>query len=176
MPDHPLYPFMLAFQTLRGVDWITAATLVAEAGDLSQFPRPSTVMVFTGLVPRESSSGKTQARGPITKTGKAHLRHVLVESAHRHRFRPSLHGAVKRRLAAVPDWEPALRQISWRAQNRLHDRLRRISAQRGYNAAYTAVGRELCGYIWEVAMWVRATQMAESRFPTSLPEEVTVTE
>ena len=176
MPDHPLYPFMLAFQTLRGVDWITAATLVAEAGDLSQFPRPSTVMAFTGLVPRESSSGKTQARGPITKTGKAHLRHVLVESAHRYRFRPSLHGAVKRRLAAVPDWEPALRQISWRAQNRLHDRLRRVSAQRGYNAAYTAVGRELCGYIWEVAMWVRATQMAESRFPTSLPEEVTVTE
>ena len=81
MPDHPLYPFMLAFQTLRGVDWITAATLVAAAGDLSQFPRPSTVMAFTGLVPRESSSGKTQARGPITKTGKAHPRHVLVESA-----------------------------------------------------------------------------------------------
>ncbi len=48
---------------------------------LSQFLRPSTVMAFTGLVPRESSSGKTQARGPITKTGKAHPRHVLVESA-----------------------------------------------------------------------------------------------
>ena len=173
MLTHPLYPLMQAFQTLRGIDWITAATLVAEAGDFSQFPRPSAVMAFTGLVPRESSSGKTQARGPITKTGNAHLRHVLVESAHSYRFRPSLQGAVKRRLAAVPDWEPALRQISWRAQNRLHDRLRRVSAKRGYNAAYTAVGRELCGYLWEVAMWVRATQMAASRSPASL-EEVAV--
>ena len=34
-------------------------------------------------------------------------------------------------------------------QNRLYDRFRRVGAKRGYNAAYTAVGRELCGYIWE---------------------------
>lgn len=44
MPEHPLYPLMLAFQTLRGVDWITAATLVAEGEDFSQFPRPSALM------------------------------------------------------------------------------------------------------------------------------------
>ncbi|MHB1611586.1 MAG: hypothetical protein ACYCT0_07835 [Sulfobacillus sp.] len=87
---------------------------------------------------------------------------VLVESAHSSRFRPSLQGAVKRRLAAVPDWAPALRQISWRAQNRLHDRLRRVGAKRGYNAAYTAVGRELCGYIWEVATWLRSTLTTEA--------------
>ena len=29
MPEHPLYPLMLALQALRGVDWVTAATLVA---------------------------------------------------------------------------------------------------------------------------------------------------
>ena len=173
MLTHPLYPLMQAFQPLRGIDWITAATLVAEAGDFSQFPRPSAVRAFTGLVPRESSSGKTQTRGPITKTGNAPLRPVLVESAPSDRFQPSLQGAVKRRLAAVPDGEPALRQISWRAQNRLHDRLRRVSAQRGDHAAYTAVGRELCGYLWEVALWVRATQRAASRSPAS-PEEVAV--
>ena len=63
----------------------------------------------------------------------------------------------------MPQWEPALRQISWRAQTRLHDRLRRIGARRGYNAAYTAVGRELCGYVWEVAVWVRIVLAAEGR-------------
>ena len=170
MPEHPLYPFMQAFQTLRGISWITAATLVAEAGDFSQFARPTAVMAFSGIVPSESSSGKTQARGHITKTGNAHLRRVLVESAHSYRFRPSLQGALKRRLAAVPAWEADLRQISWRAQLRLHQRLRRIGAKRGYNAAYTAVGRELCGYIWEVATWVRATQA--SQLVSSLPEGV----
>ena len=163
MPTHPLYPLMLAFQALRGIDWISAATLVAEAGDFSQFARPSALMAFTGLVPSESSSGHTQWRGHITKTGNIHLRRVLVESAHSYRFRPSLQGAVKRRLAAVPQWEPALRQISWRAQTRLHNRLRHIGVRRGYNAAYTAVGRELCGYVWEVAVWVRAALAAEGR-------------
>ncbi len=157
MAEHPLYPFMQAFQVLRGVDWVTAATLVAEGGDFSQFVRPTALMAFAGLVPSESSSGGTQWRGHITKTGNVHLRRVLVESAHSYRFRPSLQGAVKRRLAAVPDaWAQDLRLISWRAQNRLYARLRRIGAKRGYNAAYTAVGRELCGYIWEVAVWVRA--------------------
>ena len=118
-------------------------------------------MAFAGLVPRESSSGGTQWRGHITKTGNVHLRRVLVESAHSYRFRPSLQGAVKRRLAAVPGaWAQDLRLISWRGQNRLYDRLRRVGAKRGYNAAYTAVGRELCGYVWEVAVWVRASLAA----------------
>ncbi|NMP25142.1 IS110 family transposase, partial [Sulfobacillus harzensis] len=174
MPEHPLYPLMLAFQTLRGVDWITAATLVAEGGDFSQFRRPSALMAFTGLVPSEASSGKTQSRGHITKTGNVHLRRVLVESAHSYRFRPSLQGAVKRRLAAVPTWEPALRQISWRAQIRLHDRLRRIGVKRGYNAAYTAVGRELCGYVWEVAVWVRATLAVDRRIADPAAQEVSI--
>ncbi len=172
MPAHPLYPFMLGFQTLRGIDWITAATLVAEAGDFSQFARPAALMAFSGIVPSESSSGKTQARGHITKTGNVHLRRVLVESAHSYRFRPSLQGALKRRLAAVPAWTADLRQISWRAQLRLHERLRRIGAKRGYNAAYTAVGRELCGYIWEVATWMRATQAAETAPIAAHPEGV----
>ena len=174
MPDHPLHPLMLALQTLRGIDWISAATLVAEVGDFSQFARPAALMAFTGLVPSEASSGNTQWRGHITKTGNVHLRRVLVESAHSYRFRPSLQGAVQRRLAAVPDWESDLRQISWRAQIRLHDRLRRLGAKRGYNAAYTAVGRELCGYIWEVAVWVQATLAVQRRSVDPTTQEVTI--
>jgi transposase len=34
-----------------------------------------------GLVPSEHSSGTTRRQGGITKTGNAHLRRVLVESA-----------------------------------------------------------------------------------------------
>jgi hypothetical protein len=111
MPAHPLYPFLLAFQTLRRIDWISPVTLVADAGDLRQFALPTALMAFVGLVPSESSSGGTQRRGHIAKTGNVHLRRVLVESAHSYRFRPILQGAVKRRLAAVPDGEPALRQL-----------------------------------------------------------------
>ena len=67
---------------------------------------------FTGLVLSESSSGQTQARGHITKTGNVHIRRVLVKPAHSYRFRPSLQGAVRRRLMAVPQWEGDLRTIS----------------------------------------------------------------
>jgi len=38
-------------------------------------------MSFVGLVPSEHSSGTKRAQGGITKTGNAHLRRVLVESA-----------------------------------------------------------------------------------------------
>ena len=62
---------------------MTAATLVAAWGEFSQFSHPRQLMAFTGLVPMESSSGKTPSRGPIMKTGNVHVRRVLVESAHR---------------------------------------------------------------------------------------------
>lgn len=76
MLQHPLHPLMQALQALRGVDWLTAATVVAECGDFSQFRHPRELVGFTGLVPVESSSGARQGRGPITKTGNSALRHV----------------------------------------------------------------------------------------------------
>ena len=62
-----------------------------------RFPTAPTLMAFTGLIPSEHSSGAKRARGPITKTGNAHLRRVLVEAADgpsvrnlaRMRFRPA---------------------------------------------------------------------------------------
>ncbi len=98
-PEHPLARLIQALQALRGIDWLTAATLVAECGDFSQFQHPQ-LMAFLGLVPTESSSGETRHQGGLTKTGNAHIRRVLTQSAHTYRFLPSLHGLVGRRLAA----------------------------------------------------------------------------
>jgi transposase len=91
-PDHPLAPLMRALQGLRGIDWLTAATVVAECGDFSQFAHPRQVMSFLGLVPTEASSGATRRQCGLTKTGNAHVRRVLIQSAHTYRFTPSLHG------------------------------------------------------------------------------------
>ena len=46
-----------ALQALRGVAHITAAAVVAELGRLARFDNPRRLMSFTGLVPREHSSG-----------------------------------------------------------------------------------------------------------------------
>ena len=98
----------------------------------------------------------TRRRDGLTKTGNAALRRVLVEAAHSYRFRPTLRGPVGRRLATLGPWEPALSAISLRAQQRLHGRLRTLGGRRGPPKALAAVARELCGYLWEIAVWVRA--------------------
>ncbi|MBT2765342.1 IS110 family transposase, partial [Paenibacillus sp. ISL-20] len=41
---------------------------------------------YTGLVPREYSSGQSRWQGNITKSGNTHLRRLLVESAWSYRY------------------------------------------------------------------------------------------
>jgi transposase len=60
-------------QALRGVKTVSAATIVAEAGPLSRFPRPKQLMGYSGMVSSEHSTGSDVRRGAITKTGNAHL-------------------------------------------------------------------------------------------------------
>jgi transposase len=80
-------PFVAAYQALRGVSLIVAATVVAEVGDLDRFNNPKELMAYLGLVPSEHSSGASVRRGRITKTGNSHARRVLVEAAWAYRLR-----------------------------------------------------------------------------------------
>ena len=58
----------------RGVTSIGALCLAAEVFDWRRFPKARPFMSFTGLVPGESSTGQTQRRGSITRSGNSHLR------------------------------------------------------------------------------------------------------
>ena len=66
---------------LKGIDTLTAMTLLVEIQDFRRFTTASALMGFTGLTPSEHSSGPKVWRGSITKSGNAHVRRVLVESA-----------------------------------------------------------------------------------------------
>ena len=79
-----------ALQALRGIAQTTAATVVSELGSLSRFQNPRQLMGYSGLVPREHSSGNKTQRGAITKSGNAHLRRVLVEAAWTYQHRPNV--------------------------------------------------------------------------------------
>ena len=81
-------PLVQALQALRGMQLVTAATLVAELGDLSRFTSPRQLMHFLGLTPSEYSSGATTRRGSITKTGNTHARKALIEAAWHYRWPP----------------------------------------------------------------------------------------
>jgi transposase len=121
---------------------------VAEVGALSRFQTARQLMAYSGLVPSEHSSGQSTRRGGITKTGNAHLRRVLVESAWTYRSRPSLGTKLKARQKTVDE---DIRATAWKAQHRLCARYRRLIA-RGKPAQQvtTAIARELLGFIWAI--------------------------
>jgi transposase len=137
------------YQVLRGVQTITAMTILAEGGDLRRYPAAPEFMGSTGLVPSEYSTGDQQRRGKITKTGNAHLRRVLVEAAWHYRHRPISGRKVKirRQGQAAP-----IVTIAERADQRLHRKFRKLVDR--YNKkpaiAAVAVARELAGFIWAI--------------------------
>ena len=136
-----------ALQAIRGIGFLSAVTIVAEAGELRRFPTAAQFMGYTGAVPREASTGPTHHRGRITKTGNRALRHVLGEAAHHARRAPCLSDQLKRRQKDVPQ---AVVDLAWQAQLRLHARYRHLSARLGPPKAIMAVARELAGFVWAV--------------------------
>jgi transposase len=154
----PQAALLIGLQCLRGVGLVTAATLVAELGDVARFDHPRQLMAYAGLVPSEHSSGGRQRRGGITKTGNAHVRHVAVEAAWHYRRPPRVGGGLKRRQAGHP---AAVTELAWKAQVRLHKRFGRLLG-RGKLAqqAVVAVARELLGFVWALARAVATTEAA----------------
>ena len=132
-------------RAFRGIDTLSAVTILTETCDFRRFSSARSYMAFTGLVPSEHSSGAHRRQGAITKTGNAHVRRVLVEAAWAYRHRPAVRGALKVRLEGQP---PEVCAYSWEAQCRLHGTYRKLAARKGANIAVTAVARELSGFVW----------------------------
>ena len=126
VPTWTMAPVVAAFQATRGVQVITAVTIVAEAGDLRRFDHPRQLMAFLGLVPSERSTGETRRQGGITKTGKSSARKVLVEAAWTYCHSASLGVDHQRRQKDLP--EP-VRDIAWKAHTRLCARFRPLIAK-----------------------------------------------
>ena len=148
---------IVALQAFRGIGFLSAVTLVAEAGDLRRFPTAPQFMGYTGAVASEDSSGSKQHRGRITRTGNRALRHILGEAAHHARHAPCLSDELKRRQKHVP--QPVV-DLAWRAQLRLHARYRHLAWRIGPHKAIMAVARELAGFVWAVGLIVQEVPAA----------------
>lgn len=120
-------------------------TIAAEAGDLRRFPTARQFMAYVGLVPSEHSSGSSQHRGRITKTGNRMMRHVLGQAAHKARHRPADSSSLRARQRAAP---PGFVELDRRAKARLHPGYRHLVGRIGTNKAVTAGVRELAGFDW----------------------------
>lgn len=70
-----------ALRCLKGIDTLTAFSLVVEAGIFSRFKNARSFSSWLGLTPSEHSSGERISRGGITKAGNSHLRKLLIEAS-----------------------------------------------------------------------------------------------
>jgi transposase len=135
-----------ALMAFRGFQLVAAMITVSELGDIHRFAHPRQLMTYLGLVPTEHSSGPHQRLGGISRCGNGHQRWLLTECAEHYLLPPK----VSKELSARQEGQPqAVRDLSWKAQNRLHRRFTRLLARRlQRNKAKVAIARELCGFIW----------------------------
>jgi transposase len=151
-----LSPLVEALRSLRGIDLLSAVTLVATTGDLSRFESPRLLMGYLGLVPSEHSSGGHTCRGGITKTGNREARRMLIEAAWCYRYPARVAQQKAEILVHLPKsvWD-----IAWNAQTRLCARYRSMIARgKKPTVVITAVARELAGFVWAVSQEVKTTK------------------
>jgi transposase len=132
----------------RGIDTVTAMTIVSELYGFARFNSARDLMAYVGLVPSEDSSGGKRRQGAITKAGNRHVRRVLIEAGWHQRHVPVTSKALRKRREGQPGW---VIQTADRAKRRLHRRYwHLVNRGKSHNLAVTAVARELVGFIWAV--------------------------
>jgi transposase len=132
----------------RGIDTVTAVTIVAELHGIERFESARKLMAYLGLVPSEHSSGGKRRQGAITKTGNSHARRMLVEASWHYRHKPSEGAKLRARRQGQAGW---VISVADSAQVRLHRRYwRMLAGGKVPNVATVAVARELVGFIWDV--------------------------
>ena len=152
LTDWKWEPVVRALMTLRGMQVLTAMTLVAEVGDMSRFTEARQLMSFFGLTSSEHSSGGKRHLGAITKCGNRHCRRVLTEAAWHYRLKPKVSEAMQKRQEKQPK---EVRLMAWKAQQRLNKRFRILSTRKTSVIVATAIARELTGFVWAIACKVK---------------------
>ena len=152
LPGWKWEPVVRALMSLRGFQILNAMTILAEAGDLSRFDHPRSLMHFFGLTSSEHTSSKNRVLGGITKCGNAHCRRVLTEAAWHYRLKPLVSQAMQKRQEHQ---KKEVRLTAWKAQQRLHKRFKQLATHKKSVVAVTAVARELTGFVWAIACQVK---------------------
>ncbi len=133
---------------LRGVKVLTAMTIIAEAIDLKRFKDARAFMSAMGLGVSEHSSGGSEHRGGITKTGNSHMRRVAIETSWHYRHRPTVGKTLQKRREGLP---AEVLAIVRKADKRLHKKYwHLVNKGKDRRTAIVAVSRELAGFLWAI--------------------------
>lgn len=144
-----------ALRCMKGIETMTAFSLVVETGVFSRFDSARSYASWLGLVPSEHSSGDHVSRGGITKAGNSHLRKLLVEASW-HYTR-----ATKERKRALndPGVPFAISSHAATGIKRLVERRRHLACdlRKRPVVANVATARELACWVWALGRMSEGT-------------------
>lgn len=157
--SEPYRKAVAALRCFRGIDTLTAITLLTEIFEFGRFESPRALMAYLGVTPSEYSSGDRRRTGGITKTGNRHVRRILTETGWHYRHPHRVGKALKARRKDQPAWAI---DIADRAGHRLYKRYRHL-IERGKSAptAVMAVVRELVGFLWSLLRQLQVQTQTE---------------
>jgi transposase len=115
---------------LNGVGPITSSAVVATVSNAADFRNGRQFAAWTGLVPRQRSSGGKQRLGVITKRGDTYLRGLLTQGA-----RSTLQAALKRAADK---------------RSRLEQWIVALHARVGYHKTLVAIANKHARIIWAI--------------------------
>jgi transposase len=106
--------------SIPGIGFTTAASAIAEIGEIKVFPKPKNLVSWSGLAPAVNESAGKSSNGHITKHGNKYLRTILVQAAN---------------------------SIAIGKPNKLRFFYQRIKASKGHKKAIVALARKLASII-----------------------------
>jgi transposase len=131
----------------RGIDTLSAMTLILELGDIKRFSHPTKLTSYAGMDLREYSSGGKERRYSMSKMGNSHIRTTVVEACQRAQLTPQLSRSLKNRREGIG---VKFTEVADRCMKRLYKKSNRmLHAGKPVNKIKVACAREMLCFVWE---------------------------
>jgi transposase len=141
-----------ALSAFKGIDILSAMTLVTEIGDIRRFAHPKKLVSYGGMDIIEYSSGGKEKKFGITKMGNRKIRTVLVEACQSVTPGTIVGKIIRNRRKEIPT---EIVDIAERCQHRLWKKKSRMKkSDKHPNKIKMACAREMVGFIWEALVAV----------------------
>lgn len=131
----------------RGIDVLSAMSLITELGDIKRFKHPSQLASYAGLDLREYSSGGRERKFRISKMGNHRIRGTVIESCQSAHRIPVLSKRLKERRKKT---KPEFIEVADKCMKRLSKKsFKLIQAGKPVNKVKVACAREMLCFVWE---------------------------
>lgn len=136
-----------ALRCYRGIELITAMTLITELHDIRRFSHPKQLCSYAGMDLREYSSGGHERRYRMSKMGNRHIRTSVIEACQQAKRIPHVGKTLRSRRAGVNE---RYIKIADRCMERLYKKSQRLLGRdKMANKVKVACAREMLCFVWE---------------------------